>query len=97
MMKMAGSGSESGSISHRHGSTDPDPHQNVLDPQHCRLDCKRLEYVCFGILYQNFGKYVQICNRCDDEVQLTIFEGVLINLFSAGIEVSAPSPNSDSL
>ncbi len=24
----------SGSISQRHGSPDPDPHQNVLDPQH---------------------------------------------------------------
>jgi hypothetical protein len=30
---------ESGSISHRHGSAglDPDPHQNVMDPQHCLL------------------------------------------------------------
>jgi hypothetical protein len=36
----SGSGSESGfgSISQRHGSADPntDPHQNVMDPQHCR-------------------------------------------------------------
>jgi hypothetical protein len=24
----------SGSISQRHGSADPDPHQNVMDPQH---------------------------------------------------------------
>ncbi len=35
---ICGSGSESGpgSISHRYGSTDPDPdaHQNVMDPQH---------------------------------------------------------------
>jgi hypothetical protein len=28
------SGSESGSISQRHGSADPDPHKNVMDPQH---------------------------------------------------------------
>jgi hypothetical protein len=39
MMKIARSrsafGSESGSISQRHGSADPDPHQNVMDPQHC--------------------------------------------------------------
>jgi hypothetical protein len=28
------SGSESGSIGQRHGSADPDPHQNVMDPQH---------------------------------------------------------------
>jgi hypothetical protein len=41
-MKIEGSGSaygsESGSISQRHGSADPhpdpDPHQNVMDPQH---------------------------------------------------------------
>jgi hypothetical protein len=34
-MKIEGSGSASGSISQRHGSADPDPHQNVIDPQHC--------------------------------------------------------------
>jgi hypothetical protein len=28
-------GVESGSISERYGSGDPDPHQNVTDPQHC--------------------------------------------------------------
>jgi hypothetical protein len=37
MTKIAGSGSESrsesGSISQRHGYVDPDPHQNVMDPQ----------------------------------------------------------------
>jgi hypothetical protein len=33
--KMEGSGS--GSISQRHGSADPDQHQNVMDPQHCSL------------------------------------------------------------
>jgi hypothetical protein len=32
-MKIEGSGS--GSISLRHGSADPDPHQNVMDPEHC--------------------------------------------------------------
>ncbi len=36
MTKIAGSGSRSGSISQRHGSEDPDPDppQNVMDPQH---------------------------------------------------------------
>jgi hypothetical protein len=36
-MKIEGSGSASGSgsISQRHGSADPDPHQIVMDPQHC--------------------------------------------------------------
>ncbi len=33
MTKIAGSGS--GSISRRHGSADPDPYQNVTDPQYC--------------------------------------------------------------
>jgi hypothetical protein len=32
-MKIEGSGS--GSTSQRHGSPDPDPHQNVMDPEHC--------------------------------------------------------------
>jgi hypothetical protein len=42
MKKIAGSGSASGSgsaygsgsISQRHGSEDPDPHRNVMDPEH---------------------------------------------------------------
>jgi hypothetical protein len=36
MTKIAGFGSESGSISQRHGSEDPDPDppQNDMDPQH---------------------------------------------------------------
>jgi hypothetical protein len=34
MTKIAGSGSRS--ISQRHGSADPDPHQNVMDPEHCQ-------------------------------------------------------------
>jgi hypothetical protein len=37
-MKKSGSGSESGSISQRHGSADPDPHQNVMDPQQNVMD-----------------------------------------------------------
>jgi hypothetical protein len=32
MTKMTGSGS--GSFSQKHGSADPDPYQNVMDPQH---------------------------------------------------------------
>jgi hypothetical protein len=45
-MKIAGSGSESasgsGSISQRHGSADPDPPQNVMDPQHCGIGFFRI-------------------------------------------------------
>jgi hypothetical protein len=38
-MKIAGSRSESGSINQMHGSADPDPHQNVMDPQQwCKYD-----------------------------------------------------------
>jgi hypothetical protein len=33
----SGVGSGSGSISQRYGSGDPDPHQDVTDPQHWRL------------------------------------------------------------
>ncbi len=42
-MKIAGSGSESGSICQRHGSadSDPDPHQNVMDPQHWQKPSRR--------------------------------------------------------
>ncbi len=45
MMKIEGSGSESGSgsISQRHGSADPDPHQNVMDPEHCATDTSYYE------------------------------------------------------
>ncbi len=31
----SGVGSGSGSIIQKYGSADPDPHQNVTDPQHC--------------------------------------------------------------
>jgi hypothetical protein len=41
MTKIAGSGSASGSISQRHGSADPDPHQNVIDPEHCHKHRKK--------------------------------------------------------
>jgi hypothetical protein len=39
MTKIAGPGSESGSISQKHGSADPDPDppQNVMDPEHCSI------------------------------------------------------------
>jgi hypothetical protein len=43
-------GSASGSISQRHGSADPDPdpHQNVMDPEHCPISsplCDRCDQV----------------------------------------------------
>ncbi len=37
MTKIAGSGYGSESISQKHGyaDPDPDPHENVMDPEHC--------------------------------------------------------------
>jgi hypothetical protein len=35
LKKGVGSGIGSGSSSQMYGSADPDPHQNVMDPQHC--------------------------------------------------------------
>jgi hypothetical protein len=37
VISRSGSESRFGSISQRHGSADPDPdpHQNVMDPEHC--------------------------------------------------------------
>ncbi len=50
MKKIAGSGS----ISQRHGSPDPDPHQNVMDPEHCAKEeqtrFKYLLYFSFSFL-----------------------------------------------
>jgi hypothetical protein len=43
----ARSGSTSGSISHRHGSADPDPHPNVMDPQHWNFE------IIFTLLWRN--------------------------------------------
>ncbi len=52
MTKIAGSGSESGSIRQRHGSedTDPDPYQNVLDPQHWLYSIMVAETRCLTCL-----------------------------------------------
>jgi hypothetical protein len=59
MMKIEGTESESGSISQRHGSTDPDPdpdpHQNVMDPQYWK---KRLE--TFTSLVQITACYIPL-------------------------------------
>jgi hypothetical protein len=42
MTKIAGSGS----ISQRHGSADPDPPQNVMDPQHCHQEVPAVAQLC---------------------------------------------------
>jgi hypothetical protein len=43
----------SGSLSQMHGSADPDPHKNVMDPQYCFLQMYRIrseELTCRGSL-----------------------------------------------
>jgi hypothetical protein len=47
MTKVAGSGSESGFISQRHGfaDPDPDPQQNVMDPQPWKAEWKQVQKV----------------------------------------------------
>jgi hypothetical protein len=38
----------------RHGSADPDPHQNVMDPQHCGTDTVHLNSTIAGICINNY-------------------------------------------
>ncbi len=59
MMKIEGSGYESGSISQSHGSADPDPdpdmHQNVMDPQHCfKLILEHYTFCDFRIIFKAY-------------------------------------------
>ncbi len=49
MTKIAGFGSESGSISQRHGSADPDPHQNVMEPEHCLKHLPNLSFDHYSV------------------------------------------------
>jgi hypothetical protein len=56
MTKIAGSESGSGSIGQRHGSADPDPPYNVMDPQHCFISNNRhlllhIQRIFFGCFY----------------------------------------------
>ncbi len=64
-------GSESGSISQRHGSADldPDPHQNVMDPQHCKIGsnaryCKVGKNVVGGLIFLNLVISINSENLC---------------------------------
>ena len=52
-------GSESGSISQRHGSADPDPDppQNVMDPQHCLKSPRLPENYTVAVLQLVAGFY----------------------------------------
>jgi hypothetical protein len=55
MTKIAGAGSASGFICQRHGSAEPDPHQNVMDSQHCSDENYTLLCVSIFILIFSIG------------------------------------------
>ncbi len=73
MMWIAGSGSKSGSNNQRHGSADPDPHQNVMDPEHCfyvpslsclLISCPSPKYWLWLLIETNFkSRTLSILNR----------------------------------
>jgi hypothetical protein len=88
MTKIAGSGSESGSISQRHGSADPDPHQNVMDPEQCfqeyYLKWRVLEFF-LGLLLHFGYQAVFLISK---------FLGLVVGLNERVIEVASEVPYS---
>jgi len=71
MTKLAGSWSESGSgsISRRHGSADPYPHQHVMDPEHFILAISKLMRIWIQFRVQMITSMriwmrILIFNRC---------------------------------
>jgi hypothetical protein len=64
MTKISGSGS----ISQRHESADSDPHQNVMDPQHCQQQkvgsrVLSIDRPCLPTISQIFFRYTGIYSR----------------------------------
>jgi hypothetical protein len=87
MMKIEGSASGSGSISQRHGSADPDPHQNVMDPQHWSyfyISDSRYQYSIFQFATYAVGAYflsrqqprIRICSF------LNLLPGIILHLLN---------------
>ncbi len=58
-------GSGSGSISQKHGSEDPDPHQNVMDPENCFSEGR---YRSVDMLYncEYFNSWTRCRARCGE-------------------------------
>jgi hypothetical protein len=73
-LKLMKKGVRSGSISQRYGSGDPDPHQDVNDPQHC--------YSGLGIVVQNHKIF-----RLESEFKKFTFKSVDINLITLTVRV----------
>jgi hypothetical protein len=72
MTKIAESGSESGFISQRHGCADPDPYQNVMDPQHCYLLKKSSRKGKGAKLFENLGKVLNRTAAGASRVPITV-------------------------
>jgi hypothetical protein len=85
-LKIAGSasGSESGSICQRHGSADPDPdpHQNGMDPQHCR------KHLYFQLNVKRGNS--ESC-RCGDFAAILMFATFFASAFDVNEPLTVPS------
>jgi hypothetical protein len=79
--KIAGSGSESGSgsmrESHWSADLDPDPHQNIMDPEHCVKPhvcfCKVCQLVCWGRVPQVAGLLRHSGGICNTTPRTQVF------------------------
>ncbi len=83
MTKIAGSGSASGSISQSHGSADPDPHQNVMDPEHCTPLKWTIQTYLVRLCFLHLGerglrqhKMRSSCGKEEEEGEVVEGEGV---------------------
>jgi hypothetical protein len=105
-MKIAGSGSESGSTIQRHGSTDPDPHKNFMDPEHKYLGILTkiipsittyIVFIFFYLIYFEI-RYRYLTAIIFNETRITIWATHTKNtdpgIPSADIQLSPPSSSS---
>ncbi len=64
-----------GSCSQRHGSADPDPYQNVTDPQHCLCLTRRVVLkIVYKILHSSLLQYLFITSFVDSRKITANFE-----------------------
>jgi hypothetical protein len=64
---------------HRHGSADPDPHQNVMDPQHWYAKCTLCAvHLSCNASILSYSVYVYLASDCDfSETVFLNFQGAL--------------------